>query len=399
MKHVGVKHILDTRYERKDNTFPIVLRIFHGSDWKHFPTGIRVTKKEYLDLDKKTLRDLNNKIAKATTIADELEPFDFDTFRKQFLGEPDEKLSDDVYGAFQERINSLRQEGKINTADWYENSLGSLKTFRSKLKFPDVTTTFIESYTDWLRKPHKFENKEVKGCGNTTISMYLRAFQAIINRAIAAGITDKSPFGRYKYTIPQSRNIKKALTKEEIGKIWKFEPPIEGAKKAKALWLFSYMANGINFKDMALLKKSDIEGDIIVFKRAKTEHKSLPPIRIYLTPQLKQIMKEYGGEGDYIFPILTDPENPEKVLLEIKNLRSVTNKWMKNIAEALKINKPITTYYARHSYITNQVRAGEPIQNVSESAGHANIRTTMYYYKGATDETLKRMANNLLPED
>jgi integrase/recombinase XerD len=52
--------------------------------------------------------------------------------------------------------------------------------------------------------------------------MYLRALRAIIKVAIKQGLMsfDDYPFGKRKYIIPSGRNIKKALTIEEIAKIY-----------------------------------------------------------------------------------------------------------------------------------------------------------------------------------
>ena len=41
-------------------------------------------------------------------------------------------------------------------------------------------------------------------------------------------------------------------------------------KRAKAFWFFSYLANGMNLKDIALLTYDDLNGNEISFERAKT---------------------------------------------------------------------------------------------------------------------------------
>jgi integrase/recombinase XerD len=56
-------------------------------------------------------------------------------------------------------------------------------------------------------------------------------------------------------------------------------------KRARAYWLFSYFANGMNPKDIASLKYSNIHEEYIIFERAKTE-RSLrddpKPITVFL---------------------------------------------------------------------------------------------------------------------
>lgn len=57
------------------------------------------------------------------------------------------------------------------------------------------------------------------GYSKTTIGMHFRNLRAIYNRAIALKIVRDSseyPLKKHSYIIPQSRNVKKALTKEEV---------------------------------------------------------------------------------------------------------------------------------------------------------------------------------------
>jgi len=69
--------------------------------------------------------------------------------------------------------------------------------------------------------------------------MFNEAFLGIIRK-------DKCyPFGRRKYRLPMSRNIKKALSQTDLEKIYNYEPTCNQEKWAKDFWLFSYFANGI----------------------------------------------------------------------------------------------------------------------------------------------------------
>ena len=79
----------------------------------------------------------------------------------------------------------------------------------------------------------------------------------MFNEAIEDGIIRKEqyPFGRRKYVIPASRNVKKALTLSEIERIFNYTCQDGSAEqKARDLWVFSYLFNGANIKDIAMLK-------------------------------------------------------------------------------------------------------------------------------------------------
>jgi hypothetical protein len=126
-----------------------------------------------------------------------------------------------------------------------------------------VTTSYLRQYELWMLK-----NENSK----TTIGIYLRSFREIFNEAIHERVIkiDKYPFGRRKYQIPTGKNIKKALQLDHIRQIYYYESSCETEKKAKDFWILFYLCNGINPKDVALLKYKNINGEYITFERAKT---------------------------------------------------------------------------------------------------------------------------------
>ena len=66
-------------------------------------------------------------------------------------------------------------------------------------------------------------------------------------------------------------NRKKALEIKDIEKIFGYKAE-ENSQEAfsRDIWVFSYLCNGINMKDICLLRYTDITNDTIVFRRAKT---------------------------------------------------------------------------------------------------------------------------------
>jgi site-specific recombinase XerD len=59
---------------------------------------------------------------------------------------------------------------------------------------------------------------------------------------------------------------------------------------------------------------------------------------------------------------------------------------MKAIASDLGINRPVTTYFARHSFATILQRSGANVSFISEAIGHSSIRTTQQYLAGFEDD-------------
>ena len=75
---------------------------------------------------------------------------------------------------------------------------------------PEITPPYLRDYEQKLK---------AEGLSKTTIGFYLRPLRAIYNEAIEEGIAQKDksyPFGKNRYQIPTSRNIKKALELDDV---------------------------------------------------------------------------------------------------------------------------------------------------------------------------------------
>lgn len=273
----------------------------------------------------------------------------------------------------------------------------SLKDFSGKLIFRDVTVEFLQDYEKWLLQNEK---------SITTVGVYLRPLRAILNQAIEEGIITREnnyPFSKRKYQIPSGKNIKKALTKEEISKIFQYKG-VKGTwwEKARDVFVFSYLASGINMKDIALLKYQNIDGDFIRFNRAKTHgtnRSGSKPISINMCDEIKQILSRWKGPtskpNDYLFQVIEPDSSPVRQSALIKQFTRMTNTYLKLICIDLGIDKPVTTYFARHSFATILRRGGASTAFISESLGHSKEETTASYLDSFDDESKKEMQSLL----
>ena len=333
---------------------------------------------------------------KASNVIGKITPFSFERFESQYFSKPtDDK---DIFSMLDMRSKELREEGRISTAIGYECTLQSLKKFTEKDKFPfeNINVTWLQRYEKWMLK---------KENSLTTVGMYLRNVRAVYKKAESAGIfkPEPYPFGEDKYVIPTGRNIKKALTQEQVGLIANFKV-IKGSKenRYRDYWLFSYLCNGINVKDMARLTYGNIEGDIIKLTRAKTEREkrhSPRPITIVITRLIGRIIDHWGIKpalpSQYIFPILQSGMTPENEYKAIQQMTKNINDAVGDIAEALELHQKVTTYTARHSFATVLKRSGASTEFISESLGHSNVLTTENYLSDFETDVKRQWAEKL----
>ena len=226
----------------------------------------------------------------------------------------------------------------------------------------------------------------------------------IINLAQKDGLTDPTsyPFGADKYEIPSPGNTKKAIKLEDIKKLYTYPLP-ESSQRAylRDLWFFSYFCNGINMKDIALLRYSNLEKDTIQFRREKTRRKNRTskPIIIAVTDPVYKIINRWGNLPEsmetYIFPILEGDPDERKYKSKENNIVRRVNREMQQLAIDAEVDEHISTYTARHSCATILKQSGASIEYISEALGHLDVRTTENYLSSFNEDTRKEMAKKL----
>ncbi len=227
-------------------------------------------------------------------------------------------------------INKLLEEHRIRTAVGYQTAYFALSRFRGNVKFTDISVAFLKQFEAWMLQQEY---------SKTTVGIYTRTLRTIFNEAIFQGIIKREkhyPFGRRQYQCPAIKYIKKALTLEDVAKIYYYEPACERERKAKDFWLFSYFTNGINPTDIAHLKYKNIEDGYIMFERAKTENSTRvasKPITVFITEDMQRIIDYWSNKdkapNNYIFPVLQHNITPLRQVELIELVCSISlNDWL-----------------------------------------------------------------------
>ncbi len=399
----NVAIIHDTRRAKADEKYPVKVRITYNRKQKYYPTNIDLTETDWKKIHgervAKELKDPKETVfgalSKAQNICDGLPVFNFTLFEKQFYTVRSNKKS--LANLYEECIARLKSEGRIGTASSYQCSINSLQEFRPKINLEDITIDTLKQYEKWVLEADK---------SITTVGIYLRALRSLFNVAVKEGLISQEfyPFGRGKYEIPAGQNIKKALTKADVGKIYNYPTALgSNPDKAKDFWLFTYFCNGINMKDIALLKYKNIDGDFIRFIRAKTKYttrKNSKPISIVLSDKAKTVIQKWGNKDktpdNYIFPIISKEMSLEKQYTTIQQFIKNVNYNMGNIAKDLGIDKHVTTYTARHTFSTVLKHSGASTEFIGEALGHSNKKTTENYLDSFEQDTQKEFAKKLM---
>lgn len=414
---VTAKIILEKRVTLKDGTHPVKLRITYKRKQKYYTLKSNkfnelkkhsFTLSEFQKIISKNARSDNQYIQKifnsivnsAYDVIDSITDFKFKKFEDVFFSDDSIDVMD-IFSAYKTYLNHLKESERLGTYDSYYYSMRALKLFtgKEKLAFEDIDAKFLLKFENWMLKEEK---------SKTSVGIYLRCVRSLYNRAINKGHVNRElyPFGRMedeKYQIPIGRNIKRALPTIDVKRMYEVElnegSPLE---RARDIWVFSYLCNGIAIGDIAKLKYKNIKGDFIEYDRKKTikTAKQIKPIVAYFTPELKAIIDKYGNNeskssDDYIFPVLTNEMNAIEQRKRIKQFTKNINTHLKKLATKLEINLNLTSYSARHSFATVLMRRDISPIFISKSLGHKDIKTTQSYLDSFEGEAIKEKAGIL----
>jgi integrase len=328
-------------------------------------------------------------------------PFSFERFEKSFFAHDDG--SKGFMNQFKSALERLLTQERVGTYRAYTCSFRAFNRFLNTKKLKDIspydlTVDFLYEYERHLMSD--------RGVNRTTVGIYMRVLRTIYNQCsdLDGNLKMHYPFGsdkRGKYRIQSSRRGGKkgdALTIEQLQlflstQLPKHSPPWE----AKMYWLFSFYCQGMNFKDILLLKYSNIQGQLIRYTREKTKRtEDQEIIEIPLTEEIRQIIIQLGNEdkrpSSFVFPVL-DPKEKNLMAIEEKIMQRirVTNNWLEKICKGIGLPK-MTTYWSRHSYASLLKMLGVSVELIRELLGHSDIKTTEHYLK-RFDLDIKAAAN------
>ncbi len=325
-------------------------------------------------------------------------PVTLESFKKSFLKQ---KTKDYVIPYFENYISDLELKGKANTASIYTTVKNSIKKYKpnKNLRFSDIDLIFLRKYEQYLN---------TKGMAGNGISVYMRTLRALYNRAIGEEVADRNlyPFKNtfnpngYKISELETNTSKRAISIEDIKKIIEFETKeLTAIHDAKMYFVFSFLARGMNFTDIAHLNQENINNNRIYYSRAKTRGKQSTSLEIL--PQMQEILdyfKIHPSMGDYLFPILDSKKHRTKQQQRdrIKTVLRRVNRKLKDIGDALEIETPLSTYVTRHSWATIQKHQGEPEALISQGLLHNNVQITQIYLKSFEDTPLDEMNKRLV---
>lgn len=271
----------------------------------------------------------------------------------------------------------LRAEGKFGTAHVYRSTLNSVFTFQNgaHLNFRQITPAWLKNFEVSLRS---------RGCSWNTVSTYMRVIRAVNNRAVDLRKATYVPH-LFKSVYTGTRaDRKRFLEDKDMQKVFRRLPKSLNATSevlhSQKMFVLMFLLRGLPFVDLAYLRKSDLSGNVITYRRRKTGRS----LSVTLTSEAMLLIKDYMDKdmnSPYLFSILKSNEGTEAAYREYQIALRNFNQNLLVLSELLELEGKLSSYTARHTWATTAYYCEIHPGIISEAMGHSSITVTETYLK------------------
>jgi len=404
------KIVLDKRYKKGIDTYPLKVRVYCGSDYKEKSIDMFIRE---TDWDKVTqtvqpscaehksynvkILSVKSKVQKQLLLGElnDLNDALPEDIIKALTGEPVSKGRQDKpciirYG--ETIIKQLTTSGKVGNAFVYSCAVNKLKTFGGdRLPFENLNYKKLTEFQDSML------GEQIKV---NTISVYMRTIRALFNRAIREGMIPATCYPFTAYRIRNEKTVNRTLSVKEMQSIVKIKlEPDTPIWHWRNYFVLSFCLIGINFADMLTLTNSNVVDGRIVFRRKKTG-------KIYtvlLHAKALDILSYYTDINDtekngLLLPVLKQTGDLVKLKTDTWQAIKTCNEYLVRIAKlkGVDIKKDISTYYARYTWANIARSSGYSKDIIGQALGHSygNATTSIYlddYDNKVIDEVNKKV--------
>lgn len=210
-----------------------------------------------------------------------------------------EKEDKSLTGFLKSKAAQFKNDGKVAASRSYLSTRNSIDRFTGNkdVGLNEVDRRFIEQYSQWLTD---------NGVAESTQSFYLRTLRSALNHASESeGISfpDNLFEGlNTKVLIPPGRTAGSEIDYDAIKKIAAADlSDSKETELTRDMFMFGFYCHGMELVDVLNLKKTDVKGDTLVFRRRQKGSMRKVP----LDKKAADIIGRYTHETEtYIFPMM-----------------------------------------------------------------------------------------------
>ena len=291
-------------------------------------------------------------------------------------------------------ILRLENEGRYGTAHVCQSTLNAILRYwqirqKGTIKLDKVfTPVLLQDFERYL-----LENM----LSMNTVSTYMRMLRAIYHRATKEKrIKWRQGLFDTVYTGVRA-DTKRSLTAKHMGNILVAQQSLPSLKEAQSWFTLLFLLRGMPFIDLARLRKCDLYGDTLIYKRQKTGR----IITVNVTPEAMRLIKQLANrnpQSPYLLSIL--PSNSklqngncfgskEEYRLYQAILRGF-NRRLNELSRRMNLGEKLSSYTARHTWATTAYQKKCATGVICNALGHSSIKVTETYLKAFEQKEIDR---------
>ena len=263
---------------------------------------------------------------------------------------------------FSKQRMEVRKYGKAtDSKQRYERFFKVFEDWGKIKEFDDITDDNIIAFDLYLA------NKGMKNYSKW--QNYHRFLNSFIIDAVDAGLLRRNPYRWVRIDKEKaSHGLSKCLTPEEFQSIREVTLHTDSMKRVRDLFVFQTYTC-LAYTDLIAFDPKNIQEvkgkKVYIGRRGKTKESFTIPL---LDPAL-EILAKYKNN----LPIISNVKY---------------NEYLKILAQTAKIDKPLSSHWARHTGATLLLNNGVSMQIVSRICGHSSTKITEQVYAKLLDETV-----------
>jgi len=346
----------------------VELKITANGERKFISTGVKLYPKEWKNgsvIGRKDWREVNDQLASIHKRVSEIVTKMIDEGNLD-LGAIPNLLRDGVvqgqtFIEYVKDCTKIRTRGLADgTKKRYKVVIDFLESWKGIVHFADLTEMNLQKMDECLEERGLKENSRYN---------YHKIVKAFVRMALDDGLIKRNPYSRLKIGRGDNDGEVRHLTPEEFHRFESCVIPTESLRRIRDVFVFqTYTMMGYcDLKAFDPKKCVKVKGqDIYKSKRGKTGQE----FTVVILPQAKAILKKYRNK----LPILSDQKY---------------NMYLKAAVLYAKIDKPVTSHWARHTGATMLLNEGKvPIHIIQHILGHATLRETERTYAKLLDYSI-----------
>ena len=279
-----------------------------------------------------------------------------------------------------DEIERLKHSLSYSTLENYKTALRAFSRYlKQDVNIANINQTLIKGFERWLRDQNLCLN---------TVSCYMRSLRSLLNRLDSE---NKSRAFESVYT-GRARTEKRAVSEADVCCLKQVKlRPDSFLCLVRDVFLFSYYALGMPFVDIAFLRRSQINDNLLTYHRHKTGQRIVIP----LEHCMKEIISRYKSDNEYVFPLLHSLE-PQKAYNEYLRMLNRYNRALKTLAIKAGVTQRLSSYTARHTWASVAYNQNVDLPVISKALGHTNPQTTLTYIRGINDDRLAQANHKIV---